>query len=120
MPVLTPNGIDGAIGRGTKRAASKYKESKATDLADITKETAANWCQHFNSVQGVPESKVKTGIYRAVFSSLSYEGSKRIATNRCGMLTVDYEKGHLYRYGLCNDDKTGIADNVDVLADGNG
>lgn len=98
-----PNGVDGAIGKGTKRAAANYQAAPEINLPDIDLATVANWCRHFQAKKTVPESTVEAGTFRAVFSG-----------NFCGVLNVDYGKGHFYRSGICNAERTDIKDGSDI------
>lgn len=42
-----PNGIDGAIGRGTKTAAASFIETTGIALPELTSTTATQWCRVF-------------------------------------------------------------------------
>ncbi len=43
-----PNGVDGKVGAGTRRAASEYASAKAVDLPEISKRSAAVWCRELS------------------------------------------------------------------------
>lgn len=105
-----PNGVDGAIGNGTKKAAGNYKAEKAKSLDDLSMASVAEWCRHFSATNSIPESKIAAGTYKAVFSSGG--------TNRCGMLSIDYAKGHFYQTGICSDDRSKIKEGSDVWQTG--
>lgn len=91
-----PNGVDGAIGNGTKKALANWVKENPNELAPITRSNAAHWCRLFKA--NVAQSEVAAGTYRAVFTFRKNNKSE----NRCGILDVNYENGHFYRFGLCN------------------
>ena len=104
-----PNGVDGAIGNGTKSAITRWGKAEQFNLLTFSLKTAASWCRVFQ--RNAPESIIPIGLYRAVFT----ERTNNKSINRCGMLQVDYENGHLYRYGLCDTSLENIADDPNVF-----
>lgn len=52
------------------------------------------------------------GSMRAVFTS--FDKKKKLAINRCGVLTIDYKNGHSYSFGLCDKKRITIAKDAKV------
>lgn len=109
-----PRGIDGKIGGGTRKAASAFLESVSANLSALSSKSAPEWCRYFQAQGATEKSKIVAGQYRAVFSSSEQKNGKRFAVNRCGILEIDYQLGHFYRYGLCNEDRSDIATSAAV------
>jgi len=109
-----PNGVDGKVGGGTRKAAAAYLQSASATLPALSAKNAPQWCRHFQASKASEPGKILAGQYRAVFSSTEQKNGKRVAVNRCGILEVDYVQGHFYRYGLCKDDRSDIADGAAI------
>lgn len=113
-----PNGIDGAIGGGTRSAAAKYSKAMGGSLPVLNLQSSAQWCRQFMAMSVGSPNKIKSGKYRAVFTSFNRKKGKRVPVYRCGILEIDYDKGHFYRLGICNNDLSNIADRSKVSQTG--